>query len=82
MELRKHHHKIVLLLEMISVGNEHLPFFLGNPQRTIEQLRNRFRPEVHDQAAIEHVQHLINLATDNWTTTCYDRFQRCCVGVL
>ncbi len=82
MELRRHYHKVVLLLEMLSVGNEHLPFFLGNPQRTIELLRKRFRPDVHDQAAEEHVQQLINLATDNWTTTCYDRYQRCWVGVL
>jgi hypothetical protein len=82
MELRRHYHKIVLLLEMLSVGNEHLPFFLGNSQRTLELFRKRFRPDVHDQAAEEHVQQLINLATDNWTTTCYDRYQRCCVGVL
>jgi phosphatidylinositol kinase/protein kinase (PI-3 family) len=29
LELRKNHQKIVLLLEMISHGNEHLPCFSG-----------------------------------------------------
>lgn len=82
MELRRHHHSIVLLLEMLSKGNEHLPCFGDNAQRVVDEFRLRFVPDVHDNAAAEHVHDLIDLATDNWTTTCYDRYQRCCVGVF
>jgi phosphatidylinositol 4-kinase B len=82
MELRKHHYRIVLLLEMLSVGNEHLPFFMGHPQRTVDELRQRFKPDMHDNAAIDHVHAMIDMAANNWTTTCYDRYQRCCVGVF
>eukprot|EP00607_Mallomonas_marina_P006435 CAMPEP_0182426888 /NCGR_PEP_ID=MMETSP1167-20130531/13404_1 /TAXON_ID=2988 /ORGANISM="Mallomonas Sp, Strain CCMP3275" /LENGTH=878 /DNA_ID=CAMNT_0024608629 /DNA_START=749 /DNA_END=3385 /DNA_ORIENTATION=+ len=82
MELRKNNHRIVLLLEMLSKGNEHLPCFGGNPQRVMDELKSRFRSELHDRAAMEHVHGLVDLALDNWTTTCYDSYQRCCVGIF
>ncbi len=80
--LRRHHNSLVLLLEMIGNGNEHLPCFAGDHKRVIEDLRNRFRPDLHDRAAEEFVHSLIDEAADNWTTTCYDRYQRCCVGIF
>ncbi len=80
--LRKQHHRVVLLLEMISKGNEHLPCFAGDAQRVIEDMRLRFFPDVHDIAAAEEVQRLIDASLDNWTTTCYDRYQRYFVGVF
>jgi phosphatidylinositol 4-kinase B len=82
MELRKHHYRLALLLEMISVGNEHLPCFAGNPGRIIDEMRKRFVPHIHDQAAIGHVNVLINQSIDNWTTSCYDKYQKCFVGVF
>jgi phosphatidylinositol kinase/protein kinase (PI-3 family) len=82
MELRKNSHRIVLLLEMLSKGNEHLPCFGGNPHKVLDDLRGRFQTELHDRAAMEHVHNLIDLAIDNWTTTCYDSYQRCCVGIF
>ena len=82
MELRKHHYRIALILEMISVGNEHLPCFAGDPGRIIDEMRKRFVPHINDQAATEHVHNLINESIDNWTTSCYDRYQKCFVGVF
>ena len=82
MELRKHHYRVALLLEMTSVGNEHLPCFAGNPGRIIDEMRARFVPHMHDQAAVQHVHSLINQSLDNWTTSCYDKYQKCCVGVF
>jgi phosphatidylinositol 4-kinase len=82
MELRKHHYRIALLLEMISVGNEHLPCFAGDPGRIIDEMRKRFVPHIHDQAAIGHVHVLINQSIDNWTTSCYDKYQKYFVGVF
>jgi phosphatidylinositol kinase/protein kinase (PI-3 family) len=82
LELRRHHKKITLLLEMLSHGNEHLPFFSGNPQKTIIDFRKRFRLDLGDSAAAEFVHTLIEGAAGDWTTSCYDRYQRCCVGIF
>lgn len=82
MALRKEHHRIVLLVEMLSRGSGHLPCFSGNPQATLESLKNRFCTDLNDNAAMERVHDLINVAANNWTTTCYDRYQRCCTGVF
>lgn len=82
MTLRRHHHRIVLLLDMLAKGNEHLECFGNNPNRVVEELRKRFCPDVHDNAATEMVHKLIDQSIDNWTTTCYDRYQRICVGIL
>ena len=82
LELRRNHNRIVLLLEMLSHGNEHLPFFGGNPKRVVVELRRRFRLDLHDRDAAEFVHTLIETSAGNWTTTCYDRYQRCCVGIF
>lgn len=82
MELRKHHSRIVLLLEMISKGSEHLRCFDGDAKRVIDEMRQRFYPDIHDNAAAESVQKLIDDSLDNWTTNWYDKYQKCFVGVF
>jgi phosphatidylinositol kinase/protein kinase (PI-3 family) len=82
MALRTEHHRIVLMLEMLSRGSSHLPCFSGNTHKTLESLKDRFCTDLNDNAAVERVHYLINAATNNWTTTCYDRYQRCCTGVF
>jgi phosphatidylinositol 4-kinase len=82
LELRRNHNRIVLLLEMLSHGNDHLPFFAGNPRRVVAELRRRFRLDLSDRDAMEFVHTLIETSAGNWTTTCYDRYQRCCVGIF
>lgn len=82
MALRKEHHRIVLLLEMMSHGSSHLKFFGADVHNTVEGLRARFCPDMNDSAAIERVHQLIDAAANNWTTTCYDKYQRYFTGVL
>jgi phosphatidylinositol kinase/protein kinase (PI-3 family) len=82
MQLRRHHHRIVLSLEMLAQGNEHLACFCDGKTKVLEQFRQRFKPDLNDQAALEFVHHLIDESIDNWTTTCYDKYQRCFVGIL
>ena len=82
MALRKHCHQITLLVDMLSAGNEELQCFRGRPDKAISELRDRFMLELNDHACKEYVNGLINESIQNWRTTCYDRYQYCCVGVL
>lgn len=82
MELRKNCHQITLLVDMLSAGNEDLPCFRQRPDLAIDQLRERFKLEMNDAACESYVNDLINESIENWRTTCYDRYQYCCVGVL
>jgi phosphatidylinositol 4-kinase B len=67
---------------MVSRGNEHLPCFQGKVNATIDDLRKRFRSDLGDRAAADYMHELIEGSMGNWTTTCYDRYQRCCVGIF
>lgn len=82
MLLRQHHHYIELMVEMLSNGNEALPCFNNDPQAVLDEIRKRFRPDCSDREAIEYVHRLIDAAANSWSTTCYDRYQRYCVGIL
>jgi phosphatidylinositol kinase/protein kinase (PI-3 family) len=82
MLLRQHHHYIELMVEMLSNGNEGLHCFNNNPQHILDELRHRFRPDCSDREAIEYVHRLIDESGESWRTTCYDRYQRHCVGIL
>ena len=48
----------------------------------MSDLNLRFCADIHDNAAIEVVNSLIDSSIDNWTTTCYDKYQRWCSNVL
>jgi hypothetical protein len=67
---------------MLAKGNEHLDCFNSNPTRVVEDMRLRFYPDLHDNGAIEMVHFLIDQSIDNWTTTCYDRYQRLFSGIF
>ncbi len=82
LELRRHYQRILLFLETLSKGNEHLACFDGDPQRTIEDLKARFFPAMNDRAAEDMVHQLINRSIDHWTTNAYDHYQRLCQGIL
>lgn len=82
MHLRGHHHRIILLLEMVSKGNAHLPCFAGDPQQVLEAARRRFLPDCADSAAVRGaVYALIDEAAGHWTTTLYDQYQERYVGI-
>ena len=80
--LRAHHHYIELVVEMLANGNESLACFRGDPQLVLDDLRRRFKPDCSDREAMEYVHRLIDVAANSWRTTCYDRYQRYCVGIL
>jgi phosphatidylinositol 4-kinase len=80
--LRKHCHEIILLVEMLKLGNEDLGCFRGRPDDAIRELRQRFRLDLNDRACLEYVNALIDESLENWRTNWYDRYQRYCVGVL
>jgi len=80
--LRRESHRIILSLEMLIQGADHLPCFFGDPTKTLMQLTARLLPGQSDRAAAIHMNRLIDEAADNWTTNCYDRYQRCCVGIF
>ncbi len=82
LSLRKHCHEIILLVEMLQLGNEDLNCFRGRPEDAIRELRQRFRLDLNDRACLEYVNALIDESLENWRTNWYDRYQRYCVGVL
>ena len=82
LSLRKHCHEIILLVEMLQLGNENLACFRGRPDDAIREFRQRFRLDLNDRACLEYVNALIDESLENWRTNWYDRYQRYCVGVL
>jgi phosphatidylinositol 4-kinase B len=82
LSLRKHCLEIILLVEMLSAGNEELACFRGRPEDAVQGLRERFRLDLNDRACQEYVNALIDESLENWRTRWYDRYQRFCVGVL
>jgi phosphatidylinositol 4-kinase len=81
-ELRKNCFQITLLIQMLLEGNEDLDCFRGRPHDAIQGLQERFRLDMNDRACQEYVNSLIDDSIGNWTTTCYDRYQRWFTGVL
>jgi hypothetical protein len=82
LELRRNCFQITLLVQMLIEGNEDLDCFRNRPHEAVEGLQERFQLELNDKACVEYVNSLINDSLENWTTTCYDKYQRCCVGIM
>jgi len=80
--LRKHCMELILLVEMLKLGNEDLNCFRCRPDDAIRGLRERFRLDLSDRACREYVNALVDESLENWRTNWYDRYQRYCVGVL
>ncbi|KAL9181380.1 hypothetical protein ACHAXT_010185 [Thalassiosira profunda] len=81
-ELRKHCYQIIILVEMLSEGNEDLACFRGSPEKAVMELKQRFRLDLNDNGVRKYVDSLIDESLENWRTRWYDRYQRFCVGVL
>jgi len=81
-ELRKHCYQIILITEMLAESGEDLQCFRGQPERAIEELRQRFRLDLTDRACKQYVDGLIDESAGSWRTGFYDAYQRVCVGVL
>ena len=80
--LRRRCLEIILLVEMLKIGNEELQCFRGRLDDAIQQLRERFRLDLNDRAYKEYINSLIGNSIENWRTDWYDRYQRFFVGVL
>lgn len=79
---RKHREKIILLVEMMYEGNEHLPCFAGGRKAVVDGLQQRFFPKSNTMQVVQKVHRLIDESTNNWRTRWYDKYQRCCVGIF
>lgn len=82
LELRRHYQRILLYLETISKGNEHLACFNHHPQAVIQEVCDRFYPQMNDHAAEHMIHRLIHQSLDHWTTNAYDQYQRLCQGIF
>lgn len=81
LELRKHCYQIILLVEMLTEGNEDLACFRGTPDEAVRQLKERFRLDLNDNGIRKYVDELVDESLENWRTRWYDRYQKYCVGV-
>ena len=82
MELRRNQHQLVMLVEMLISGNEDLPCFCGKANIAVKLFKDRFKLHMNDNACRVYINGLIDQSLDSWTTRWYDRYQRCCVGIM
>ncbi|CAI5744487.1 unnamed protein product [Peronospora destructor] len=80
--LRRNMSQIVLLVEMMLVGNADLPCFAGGKKAVIEGLRARLKPGARTSTCQVFVNQLIDQSINNWRTRWYDKYQRTCLGIL
>ncbi|KAG3157573.1 hypothetical protein PI124_g10596 [Phytophthora idaei] len=80
--LRRNMDQIVLLVEMMFVGNADLPCFAGGKRAVIEGLRARLKPGARTSTCQVFVNQLIDQSINNWRTRWYDKYQRACLGIL
>ncbi|ETK92876.1 Atypical/PI3K/PI4K protein kinase [Phytophthora nicotianae] len=80
--LRRNMDQIVLLVEMMLVGNADLPCFAGGKKAVIEGLRARLKPGARTSTCQVFVNQLIDQSINNWRTRWYDKYQRACLGIL
>jgi hypothetical protein len=81
--LRRDHRYLVSTLDMIAHVASDIPCFPNNDaDRVVEEFRKRFVLDLSDQEAAMFMHELIDESIDSWTTTCFDRYERCCVGIL
>jgi len=77
MALQEHGQKLIVLVEMMLMGQSDLPCFQGGRQ-AIADLKKRLYPQnkrrLTDMEAQRFVDGLIRDSYNNWRTRCYDRF--------
>ena len=79
---RKHADKLLLLAQLGLEGPARaLPCFRAG-RATIDDLWARFQPDLSRRQCARFVDDMINHSIDHWTTTCYDKYQRCWLGIM
>lgn len=82
--LHRQQQKISLLVEMSRSGaGASLPCFIGG-DAAVGELKRRLAPRENMSLGecSKHVNQLIDESLDHWSTTCYDRYQRCFQNIL
>lgn len=80
--VRKHRERIILLVQMMLAGNDHLPCFVGGARAVMSGLRARFREDADERQCVTYVHRLIDSSIDDWRTRWYDAYQRYAQGVM
>merc|ERR1711865_306966 len=84
MALQENAEKIIIIIEMMFLGQNDLPCFKGG-EKTIRDLKDRFFPSGKMFSSSECQRFIDNLVVEsynNWRTGCYDNFQYHCQGIL
>ena len=84
MALQEHADKIIILVEMMMLGQEDLPCFQGG-EETVTQLKLRLFPThkmMSEAEAKRYTESLIMQSENNWRTYLYDKAQYCCQGIV
>ena len=82
--LYDNYEKIVILTEMMYCGHgKKFPCFEAG-ENTIEQLKRRFKPRENmgKTEKCGYIDDLLENSIDNWTTSCYDKFQYYFQGIF
>jgi phosphatidylinositol 4-kinase len=80
-ELQKNADKIIVLVEMMAMGQQDLPCFAGGLETIVKELKQRLFPTgrvLSKQRSREFIDDLVYPSQDNWRTVMYDRIQYCC----
>lgn len=84
MALQEHADKIIILVEMMMLGQKDLPCFQDGEQ-TVSKLKERFFPTkkmMTETEAKRYTEDLILQSENNWRTNLYDKVQYCCQGIV
>lgn len=76
--LQKNADKIIVLVEMMAMGQHDLPCFVGGLDQIIRDIKARLFPTdriLSKQRSREFIDNLVNQSFDNWRTVMYDRIQ-------
>jgi phosphatidylinositol kinase/protein kinase (PI-3 family) len=82
LSFRKRRDDVIVMVEMMLAGNPDIPGFRGGPDAVMDGLHARFLPGASKRAAARHVHSLIDQSYGSWRTSLYDKYQRCCEGIL
>jgi phosphatidylinositol 4-kinase B len=81
LEVRRHHSKITLLVEMMLAGNSSLPCFLKGGAVVMAELTSRLHVDASRQECERVANELIDQSFDSWRTRWYDKIQRWTQGI-
>lgn len=76
--IQKNADKIIILIEMMAMGQQDLPCFAGGMESIIKEVKQRIFPTkniMSKQRCREFIDQLVYQSQDNWRTLMYDRIQ-------